>query len=81
MDGFGLCRRHCYATVLIDAETRERIDVLPGRSADALETCCGSSRRAGLECPGGKGVGLLECAQRLYLALKHGQTLRARART
>ncbi len=37
MDDFALRRRRHYATVLINAETRERIDVLPGRTADVLE--------------------------------------------
>ncbi|MEV8099675.1 ISL3 family transposase [Kitasatospora sp. NPDC085879] len=37
VDDFALKRRHRYATVLIDAENGERIDVLPGRGADALE--------------------------------------------
>ncbi|MFC8088854.1 hypothetical protein [Streptomyces sp. NPDC057301] len=30
-------RRHRYATILTDAETGERIDVLPDRGADTLE--------------------------------------------
>ncbi|MFD8708498.1 ISL3 family transposase [Kitasatospora sp. NPDC059648] len=36
IDDFALKRRHRYATVIIDAETGERIDVLPGRTAPAL---------------------------------------------
>ncbi|MFI1584497.1 ISL3 family transposase [Embleya sp. NPDC020630] len=37
VDDFALKRRHRYATVPTNAETGERIDVLPGRGADALE--------------------------------------------
>ena len=37
VDDFALRKRHRYATILVDAETRERIDVLPDRGADALE--------------------------------------------
>lgn len=36
-DDFALRRRHNYATVLIDVETCERVDVLPGRTVEALE--------------------------------------------
>ncbi|MFB7950156.1 ISL3 family transposase, partial [Kitasatospora phosalacinea] len=38
VDDFALKRRHRYATVIIDAETGERIDVLPGRTAQTLAT-------------------------------------------
>lgn len=37
VDDFALRKRHRYATILIDAETRERTGVLPGRGADVLE--------------------------------------------
>ncbi|GAA1292473.1 hypothetical protein GCM10009647_002570 [Streptomyces sanglieri] len=36
IDDFVLKRRHRYATVIIDAETGERIDVLPDRTAQTL---------------------------------------------
>ena len=37
VDDFALKRRHRYATILTNAETGERIDVLPDRNADTLE--------------------------------------------
>ncbi|MFA3843219.1 ISL3 family transposase [Streptomyces aureus] len=37
VDDFALKRRHRYATIVTNAETGERIDVLPDRTADTLE--------------------------------------------
>ena len=37
IDDFALRRSRSYATVLIDAETGRRVDVVPGRTADAAE--------------------------------------------
>ncbi|MEU8363862.1 ISL3 family transposase, partial [Nonomuraea sp. NPDC048882] len=56
VDDFALKRRHRYATVLIDAETGERIDVLPGRGADALETWLQSHPGVEIVCRDGSGA-------------------------
>lgn len=37
IDDFALRRRHRYATIIIDAETGQRVDVLPDREAATLE--------------------------------------------
>ncbi|HBW19082.1 MAG TPA: hypothetical protein DEH11_08735 [Actinobacteria bacterium] len=46
-DDFALRRGHAYATVLIDAEAGERVDVLAGRKAEVLEAGCASTRAPG----------------------------------
>lgn len=43
LDDFALRKGHVYATILIDAETGERVDVLPARTADGV--AAGASRR------------------------------------
>lgn len=56
VDDFALRRRHRYATVIINAETHERIDVLPGRTADALETWLREHRNIEIVCRDGSAT-------------------------
>ncbi|WP_431197157.1 ISL3 family transposase [Streptomyces flavusporus] len=55
VDDFALKRRHRYATVIIDAETGERIDVLPDRTAQTLITWLREHPGAAYVCRDGSG--------------------------
>ncbi|MBG0831883.1 ISL3 family transposase [Planomonospora sp. ID67723] len=56
VDDFALKRRHRYATILINAETGERIDVLPGRGAEVLELWLRSHPGVEIVCRDGSGA-------------------------
>jgi transposase len=56
IDDFALRRGLVYATVLIDAETGRRVDVVPGRTADVAEKWLRDHPRAEIVCRDGSGA-------------------------
>jgi len=56
IDDFALRRGRSYATVLIDAETGRRVDVLPGRTADVVEAWLGAHPGVRVVCRDGSGA-------------------------
>jgi hypothetical protein len=56
VDDFALRKRRRYATVLIDAETRQRVDVLPDRGADTLQTWLRAHPGVQIVCRDGSGT-------------------------
>lgn len=56
VDDFALKRRHRHATIIIDAETVERIDVLPDRTAQTLTTWLRAHPGVRYVCRGGSAT-------------------------
>ena len=56
IDDFALRRSRSYATVLIDAETGRRVDVLPGRTADVVEEWLRAHPGVQVVCRDGSGA-------------------------
>jgi transposase len=56
VDDFALRRSRSYATVLINAETGQRVDVLPGRTAEALEAWLRGHPGVQVVCRDGSGA-------------------------
>jgi transposase len=56
VDDFALRRSRSYATVLINAETGERVDVLPGRTADVVEAWLRDHPGVQIVCRDGSGA-------------------------
>lgn len=56
IDDFALRRSRSYATVLIDAETGRRVDVLPGRTADLVEEWLRDHPGVQIVCRDGSGA-------------------------
>jgi len=56
VDDFALRRGHVYATVLIDAETGDRVDVVAGRTAEVLEAWLREHPGVQVVCRDGSGA-------------------------
>jgi transposase len=56
VDDFALRRSQVYATILIDAETGTRVDVLPGRTADVVEAWLREHPGVQIICRDGSGA-------------------------
>ena len=56
IDDFALRRGHDYATIMINAETGQRVDVLPGRTADVVEAWLRSHPGVQVVCRDGSGA-------------------------
>jgi transposase len=56
IDDFALRRSRVYATVLIDAQTGRRVDVVPGRTAEAAEKWLRDHPGAEVVCRDGSGA-------------------------
>ena len=56
VDDFALRRSQVYATILIDAETGNRVDVLPGRTADVVEAWLRDHPGVQVVCRDGSGA-------------------------
>jgi transposase len=67
IDDFALRRRHRYATIIIDAETGQRVDVLPDREAATVEAWLRGKKKVEVVCRDGSAT----YAEAIRRALPH----------